>query len=76
MPDAWIDITREVCPMTFVRVKLALETLTTGSRLGIRLNPGEPLDNLPRSLQEEGCRVVSLEPEEGIFVLIVEKGGG
>lgn len=59
--------------MTFVRVKLKLETLPGNARLTIRLNGGEPLDNVPRSLQEEGCRVVSLEPDGDAFRLVVEK---
>ena len=75
MVDAWIDITGEVCPMTFVRVKLKLETLPVGKQLTIRLNGGEPLANLPRSLQEEGCRVVCLEPDGKTFRLVVEKQG-
>ncbi|MEO5364459.1 MAG: sulfurtransferase TusA family protein [Magnetococcus sp. DMHC-8] len=75
MIDDWIDITGDVCPMTFVRVKLRLETLPSGARLGIRLNPGEPLENIPRSLQEEGCRIVSQTPDQGVFLLVVEKVG-
>ena len=41
MHDASIDITREVCPMTYVRVKLALERLPDGAvRLMIRKRNG------------------------------------
>ncbi len=71
--DTWIDITGEVCPMTFVRVKLKLETLPVGTQLTIRLNGGEPLANVPRSLQEEGCRIVCLEADGEAFRLVVEK---
>ncbi|MBF0460949.1 MAG: sulfurtransferase TusA family protein [Magnetococcales bacterium] len=73
--DAFIDITGEVCPLTFVRVKLKLETMAAGTTLGIRLNPGEPLDNIPRSLQEEGCRIVSLTPDGEAFLLVAAKPG-
>ena len=71
----FLDITAQVCPMTFVRARLALERLGAGQRLEIRLNSGEPLENLPRSLAELGYRVVSLAPEAGggVHRLVVAK---
>lgn len=62
--DRTLDITRYVCPMTFVRTKLALERMAAGECLEVRLNPGEPLDNVPRSVTEMGHEVLSLAPEE------------
>lgn len=64
MPDAFIDITREVCPMTYVRVKLALEALDDGATLEVLLAGSEPLRNVPRSAREDGHEVLSLEPLE------------
>ena len=58
-----IDITADVCPMTFVRVKLALERMASDSTLIVRLNDGEPLRNVPRSARAEGYRVEELGPE-------------
>ncbi len=60
MPDARIDITREVCPMTYVRVKLALEALDDGAELEVLLKGEEPLRNVPRSAREEGHEVLEL----------------
>jgi tRNA 2-thiouridine synthesizing protein A len=65
MPDASIDITREVCPMTYVRVKLAVEDLADGATLEVLLRGEEPLRNVPRSAREDGHEVLSLEPLEG-----------
>ncbi len=72
----FLDITAYVCPMTFVRARLALERLASGERLEILLNEGEPLENLPRSLAELGHRVVSLVPANavGTHRLTVERG--
>ena len=58
-----IDITADVCPMTFVRVKLALERMAPDAALIVRLNDGEPLRNVPRSARGEGYRVEELGPE-------------
>lgn len=63
--DYFLDITALVCPMTFVRTKLAVERLTVGQTLEVRLNAGEPLANVPRSLAEHGHSVLSVEPEDG-----------
>lgn len=72
----FLDITTQVCPLTFVKARLALERLAGGSMLEIRLNTGEPLENLPRSIAALGYRVVSLmaEPEgNGVHRLVVAK---
>ncbi len=55
-----IDITRDVCPMTYVRVKLALEQLDDGAELEVLLRGEEPLRNVPRSAREEGHEVLEL----------------
>ncbi len=53
-PALSIDITREVCPMTYVRVKLALERLEPGQVLEVVLSGDEPWRNVPRSVKEDG----------------------
>ena len=52
-----LDITDEVCPMTFVRTRLALDRLPAGSVLEVLLSGGEPLENVPRAAAELGYRV-------------------
>ena len=73
MSETFLDITGDVCPMTFVRAKLAVENLVSGQQLRIRLNGGEPLENVPRSLQEEGCRILNLQADGEVFLLTVQK---
>ncbi len=69
-----LDITGEVCPMTFVRVKLQLARMAGGAELTVRLREGEPLINVPRSLRQEGHEVVSLAPLAGdVHQLVVRK---
>jgi tRNA 2-thiouridine synthesizing protein A len=62
--DYFLDITDQVCPLTFVRTKLAVERLSAGQILEVRLNPGEPLVNVPRSLAEHGHKVLSIDAED------------
>ena len=62
--DYYLDITKEVCPMTFVRAKLLIERMPAGATATIRLIGAEPLVNVPRAVREHGHEVVSLEPED------------
>ena len=52
-----LDLRGVVCPLNWVRTRLALEPLTPGEALLLRLDPGEALENVPRSAREEGHRV-------------------
>ena len=71
-----IDITDVNCPITFVKAKIALEELDDGDILSIKLNDGEPVQNVPKSIKEEGHKVLSLTANgDGTFELIVQKVG-
>lgn len=71
-----VDITDVNCPITFVKTKIALEELDDGDILSVRLNDGEPVQNVPRSIREEGHEVLSLTDNgDGTFTLIVKKVG-
>ncbi len=61
----FLDITGQVCPLTFVHTRLRLERMGPGEILEIRLAGTEPLQNLPRSLADEGHEVLSLDREAG-----------
>jgi TusA-related sulfurtransferase len=70
----FIDITRETCPMTFVKVKLMLAKLDKGDQLEVLLNEGEPLENVPRSCEEQGYVVLSVDPKgNGQHMLLIQK---
>ena len=78
-PDFFLDITSEVCPLTFVKTKLKVEGMAIGQTLEVRLNAGQPLENVPRSLAELGHSILSVEPEnpdeqDGIHRIRVQKG--
>ncbi|MCQ2217960.1 MAG: sulfurtransferase TusA family protein [Paludibacteraceae bacterium] len=60
-----LDITKEHCPMTFVKTKLELAKLQKGEILEVLLSEGEPLNNVPRSATEQGFEVLSIEHVEG-----------
>lgn len=74
--DDTVDITDVVCPVTFVKAKVALEELDEGQILSIRMNDGEPVQNVPRSIKEEGHQILKLDDnEDGTYTLYVKKAG-
>ena len=62
--DFFLDITDQVCPLTFVKTKLLIERMSPGEVAEIRLKNREPLENVPRSVQELGHAILSLEAED------------
>ncbi len=65
MATKTLDITRERCPMTFVKTKIELSRLQPGDTLEVLLTEGEPLDNVPRNAREQGYQVLAVEHVEG-----------
>ena len=72
--DDTVDITDKVCPLTFVKAKVAIDELDDGEVIAIRMNDGEPVQNVPRSIKEEGHQILKLvNNEDGTYNLIVKK---
>ena len=74
--DYFLDITADVCPMTFVKTKLLIERMSVGEVAEIRLPAGEPLENVPRSVEEHGHVLLSLAPDPddgGVYIMRLRK---
>lgn len=72
--DQKIDITKDICPMTFVKTKLKLETMQSGEVLEVTLSHGEPLKNVPRSVKEEGHTILDLnQVGDDLYKLTIER---
>lgn len=72
--DKAIDITAETCPMTFVRTRLALDDMSSGQILLIRLQGADPLANVPRACADQGHEPLDLtEQPDGVWLLTVQK---
>jgi len=73
--DQSLDIKEDRCPMTYVRVRLALDRMRTGQVLLLELRGDEPLRNVPRSATEQGHAVLDTEQgEDGLTRLWIRKG--
>ena len=73
-PVQQVDLSAEVCPMTFVKAKLYLEALQPGELIEFVLNAGEHMRSVPRSIKEDGHRVEAVHREGGKCRLLVRRG--
>jgi tRNA 2-thiouridine synthesizing protein A len=64
-----LDLTGVVCPLNWVKTKLALEQLRPGDAIEVRLDPGEAIESVPRSAREDGHDV----SVDGTVVTIVKR---
>ena len=71
-PDRHLDITRETCPMTYVRVRLALDSMSSGQKLLVLLRGDEPSENVPKTALAQGHSVIAQETDEsGLTRLLI-----
>ncbi len=60
MADRELDIKGEVCPFTFVKSKLVLEQMELGQVLRVVLDYPPSVENVPKSMREEGQEVLAI----------------
>ena len=73
IPDDQIDLRGVLCPINFVKTKLKLEMRDSGQILEVLLDDGEPIRSVPRSVKEEGHKIIKVENIEGAYRLLIKK---
>jgi tRNA 2-thiouridine synthesizing protein A len=71
---ATLDLRGVICPTNFVKTKLKLEEINQGELLELILDAGDPMANVPRSIKEEGHKIIKVEKVDDYFCLFIEKG--
>lgn len=72
--DAYLDLKGVACPYNFVKTKLKLEDMESGQVLQIVIDEGEPYQNVPRSVLNEGHKILEEEKvEEKHYRIVIEK---
>lgn len=72
--DAYLDLKGVACPYNFVRTKLKLEEMDSGQVLQIIIDDGEPYQNVPRSVLNEGHKIIEEEKiEDKHYRIVIEK---
>lgn len=73
-PVEYLDLRGEVCPFTFVKTKMVIEKVEINQIIVVVLDKGHPLENVPRSLKDEGHQIIKIEPIEDAFKIWIRKG--
>ena len=69
-----IDFRGVKCPINFVKVKIQLSKIKSGEKRGFYLDDGDPIKNVPLSVEKEGNKIISIDNNyEGYNLLVVEK---
>ena len=69
-----LDITKEHCPMTFVKTKIQLAKILKNDILEVQVTEGEPLENIPKSAIEQGFEVLGIEQvKDTIYKIRIKK---
>jgi sulfite reductase (ferredoxin) len=61
------------CPMNFVKLKLNLAKMQKGERVRVLLDDGAPIQNVPRSVAEEGHKVLEQTRVGDHWAVLIEK---
>lgn len=71
-PDDTLDLRGVLCPINFVKTKLKLEEMEVDQILEVILDDGDPMRNVPRSVKEEGHKIIKVEklPDNSYKLLI------
>ncbi len=68
-----LDLKGTPCPINYVKAKLFLENLEPQEPVEILLDEGEPIMNVPKSLEADGHIIIKIEREDGFYRVIVKK---
>lgn len=71
--DAELDLRGVICPYNFVKTKLKLETMEEGQVLSVLLDEGDPIRNVPRSVENEGHTVLAQEHLEQAYRVLIRR---
>ena len=71
--DGTLDITGDICPMTFVRTRLRLDGMASGRTLLVRLRGEEPARNVPRMAEALGHTILQRGEADGVTSLVIRK---
>ena len=72
-PDVKKDFRGVMCPMNFVKTKIALTPMQSGQILEILLDDGAPIENVPGSVKNEGHTILSTKKVENYWKVLIKK---
>lgn len=72
-PSSVMDLRGVACPMNFVRTKIGLSQLKSEEVLEVWLDDGEPMENVPGSVREEGHTILQQKKIDNYWSVVIKK---
>ncbi len=69
-----LDLKGVACPFNYVQAKVRLETMQAGQLLEITIDDGEPFENVPKSLTNDGHDILDTKKIGKHYRLTIKKG--
>ena len=69
-----LDLKGVACPFNYVQAKIRLETMQLGQLLEVTIDDGEPIENVPKSLTNDGHEIVDTKKVGQHYRLTIRKG--
>lgn len=73
VPTSELDLRGVICPYNFVKTKLKLETMQAGEILSVLLDDGDPIRNVPRSVENEGHAILAQERMGQAYRILIRR---
>lgn len=71
--DIELDLRGVICPYNFVKTKLKLEAMDQGQILAVLLDDGDPIKNVPRSVENEGHTVLAQDRVGSSYRVLIRR---
>ena len=69
-----LDLKGVACPFNYVQAKIRLEQMEIGQLLEITIDDGEPIENVPKSLTNDGHEIMDTKKIGQHYRLLIRKG--
>ena len=69
-----LDLRGVICPYNFVKTKLKLDTMSAGEILAVILDDGDPIRNVPQSVENEGHTILTQDQFGASHRVLIQKG--
>ena len=69
-----LDLKGVACPFNYVQAKVRLETMDLGQLLEVTIDDGEPIENVPKSLTNDGHEIIDTKKVGKHYRLTIRKG--
>lgn len=70
---SFLDLKGVRCPMNYVQAKIYLENIKVGEIVELCLDEGEPIQNVPASLKNDGQEILDIKKIDGFYKVKVKK---